>query len=324
MDSIYQNKFEEYLESRLGFVKTTSKNFITVCPWCEFGQKKDHYHLYISTEAPIFHCFHAGCEEKGTLKKLLRKIEGHDISDKFVDQQKIKSFKIKKIETLKKESRIVVPELNANIFKEKDFYIRSRLKFPNMPTSFVKGLVYDINQFIEINNVVIDPTLFRLKDYLQNNFVGFLTENKSTLVLRNIDSSSEFRYFKMKLDQVYFADYYRLSGGNQYSNKVVVAEGVFDIFTEFLYDSTNLKNECKLYATALSANYSELLKSIVFNENIFRMDVIVLSDRGLTRDFYRKLKNYNIHIIDRLTVYYNENGKDFNVTPIVPIKIVID
>ena len=79
MIGIYQDSFKKYLEDNLGEFKLTSKNIITKCPWCEYGQDKDHYHLYISLEAPIFHCFHGGCEKGGVLSKFLRKVAGHEI-----------------------------------------------------------------------------------------------------------------------------------------------------------------------------------------------------------------------------------------------------
>lgn len=324
METIYSNNFVSYLEDRLGSCKVTSKNLIVPCPFCEYGKKQEHYHLYISIEAPIFHCFHGGCEEKGTLRKLLRKIEGHDITDKFVDKQKIKQFTTKKIELVHKESKIQVPELKPDSFKLKEMYLRGRLKYSHVETKTIKGLVYDIDQFINMNSIPIDPTLFRIRDYLQSNFIGFLTENKSTLICRNINAvDDEFRYYKLKISNVTFPDYYKLKGDAKTSNRVILAEGIFDIFTEYIYDSTNLKETSCLYATALSANYAQLLKSIVFNEGIYKMDVIILSDRGIERDYYKKLKNYNIHIIDSLTVYYNQNGKDFNNTPIIPVKFLI-
>ena len=98
MIGIYQDSFKQYLEDNLGEYKLTVRNIITKCPWCEFGQEKDHYHLYISLEAPICHCFHAGCEKGGKLSKFLSKVAGHDISDAFVDKQveKVTNKKIKR------------------------------------------------------------------------------------------------------------------------------------------------------------------------------------------------------------------------------------
>jgi hypothetical protein len=159
-----------------------------------------------------------------------------------------------------------------------------------------------------------------MKDYLQSSFVGFLTENKSTLICRNIDDTQEFRYYKMKINESNFLDYYRLRGGNPTSKKIVLAEGIFDIFSEHIYDSLNIKQDIKLYASALSSKYEALIKSIVFHEQVFRPEIIILSDKGITKEYYKKLDKYNDHIIDKIAVYYNKSGKDFNDFPVTPVQ----
>lgn len=326
MIGIYQDSFLDYLKRKLGDnIKVTSKNIISACPWCEYNENKDHYHLYISTETPIFHCFHASCEKSGTLKKLLNKLEGHDISDRFVDKEKVtqlskknKSFKDHEL----KQAKIFVPEINKNKFMLKEMYINKRLKFPRISTAMIKGLIYDVESFLNINNIPIDEKLFRLKDYLQSNFVGFLTENKSTVIFRNIDHSHTMKFYKLKVQTSNFLDYYKLNGNDNSSKKIVLAEGVFDIFTENIFDSLNIKDGVKLYASALSSKYSSLLHSIIYHEQIFKPEVIILSDRGIDKDYYKKLKLYNGHIIDKLTVFYNKSGKDFNCTPVSPCRLI--
>ena len=326
MIGIYQDSFKQYLEDNLGKVKTSSKNFIVPCPWCEYQQDKDHYHLYIALEAPIFHCFHASCGMGGNLRKLLRKIAGHDISDVFVDKKTMEEAR-RKAEVFKDKdsSKIVIrtPTLNKNQFAHKEFYLRNRLKFSNIPSEMITGLVYDIEKFIEINNIPVDVSLFRLKDYLQGNFIGFLTENNSALMLRNIDNSHEMKFHKLKIQESNFLDYYKLQGYSWKSNKVVLAEGIFDIFVEHIFDTTSLKNDVKLYASALSSKYASLIKSIVFHEQIFRPDIVILSDQGLYLNEYKKLKRYNDHIINSLTVYYNKSGKDFGETRVAPVKYIV-
>ncbi len=52
----------------------------------------------------------------------------------------------------------------------------------------------DIEFIIENDPAVSIKESIRFKDYLQSNFVGFLTENNSCVSLRNIDPNSEFRY----------------------------------------------------------------------------------------------------------------------------------
>jgi len=326
MIGIYQDSFADYLEKNLGYIKITSKNFVTKCPWCEYQKEKNHYHMYISLEAPIFHCFHASCEQSGTLRKFLTRLEGHDISETFVDKKQFEEISKKKEIFVDKEEgkiKISIPKLNRERFVEKEFYIKKRLKFASGPTTKIRGLIYDVNKFIEVNRIPINETLFRLRDYLHNNFVGFLTEHNSTVIFRNVDHTHTMSFFKLKIQQSNFIDYYKLPGNSPHSNKIVLAEGIFDIFTENIFDSLNLKGDVKLYASALSSKYLSLIHSIIFHEQVFQPEVIILSDRVIERKYYKKIKHFNKHIIDKMTVYYNKNGQDFNDVPIIPIKFVI-
>jgi hypothetical protein len=326
MIGIYQDSFKQFLKDNLGEVKETSKNFIVRCPWCELDEDKDHYHMYISTEAPIFHCFHASCEQKGNLRKLLKKIQGHDISDTFVDKKAFEEAKKRQQVFDDKESYqsdIRLPPLKNDRYIGKELYLRKRLKFSNIFTSLIKGLIYDVNKFIDINNIAVGEKLFRIKDFLHSNFIGFLTEHNSTVIMRNTDDSQDFRFYKMIIQESNFLDYYKLKGNNPKSNTIVLAEGIFDIFGEHIFDTINIKDKVNLYASALSSNYTALVKSIVFHEQIFRPDVIILSDRGIPKEKYHQLKKYNSHIINSLTVYYNRVGKDFGNTTVLPMKFII-
>lgn len=326
MIGIYQDNFVDYLEDKLGYTKETSKNIITKCPWCEFNEDKSHYHMYISLEAPIFHCFHATCEQSGTLRKLLKRIEGHDISDKFIDSETLNNIKRKREVFIDKDQQlrqIYMPALNVNKFPNKDMYIKRRLRFANIPSNEIKGLVYDVEEFIKQNHIPVEETLFRLQDYLQTNFVGFLTEQGTTVVFRNIDNSHSMRYYKMKIQFSNFLDYYKLPGNDAKSKTVVLAEGIFDIFSEHIYDKLNLKNQVKLYASALSSKYIALIHSVIFNEQIFKPEIIILSDNGIPLDDYKKMKKYNRHIVDTMSVYYNKTGKDFGEAQVTPVKYVV-
>ena len=323
---IYEDEFIEYLRDHLGDpIKTTPKNIVCRCPWCEAGQDKGHYHLWISIEAPIFHCFHAGCEQKGTITKLLRYISGAD-PDKFVNKELVKANVKKRLEfdrNVIRPTEIKTPPLNENIFQYKYRYIQQRLKFANVSIPSIKGLVFDINAFIAMNDIAVDEQLFRIKDFLQTNFVGFLTEHGSVLILRNIDPQSSFRYYKLRVQSSKFLDYYKLPSTKKFSRDVVLAEGIFDIYAEHIFDTIDMKSQSCLYAAGLSTSYHALIKSIAFHESIFRVNAHILSDRNVDLDYYKKIKHYNKHIIDTITVYYNKMGKDFNDTPVVVEKFII-
>jgi hypothetical protein len=327
MVGIYQDDFIEYLKERLGDnIKVTAKNIIVPCPFCEYPKEKSHYHMYLSLEAPIFHCFKAECEASGTVRKLLKKIEGSDISDKFIDQSKLQEFKQKRevfVDAKSLKHQILLPPLKIYRFQNKELYLKKRLKFMNVPSEHIKGLVYDVDEFININKVPVDQSLFRLREYLQNNFIGFLTENQTTVIFRNIDHSHAMRYYKLKIQDDLFLDYYKLPGNNPKSRKIVLAEGIFDIFSEHIFDYLNIKNDVKLYASALSSKYVSLIHSIIFNEQIFKPDVYILSDRGVSNRYYEKIKKYNGYLFNKIEVYYNKAGKDFNESPVIPTKYVL-
>jgi hypothetical protein len=162
-----------------------------------------------------------------------------------------------------------------------------------------------------------------MRSYLQNNFVGFLTEHESLVVFRNIDDSSDFRFFKLFINETRFLDYYKLPGGNYNSNNVIIGEGIFDIFNEHIFDYTSLKKDTKLYAAGLSTSYESLIKSIVFNEKIYRLNVSILSDRGISLDYYKKIKKRNNHIIDNMIIYYNRMSKDFGDSSVSVEKFIL-
>jgi len=316
---IYNEGFLDYLEQNLGPVKMNPKNIIVPCPWCDLNTQTSKSHLWISLHDPIFHCFRGGCNQSGLIRKLTEKIEGNDTSKNYVNQQQVKHFKTEKIKFEKniyKPKDITLPPLRDDYFKLKSLYIKQRFKFSNVPLSTVSGLVFDINELIRINNIQLDEKVLRFQDYLHTNFVGFLTENNSCVSLRNIDQTSNFRYYKLNLQPTQLLDYYKIFGNRKDSNHIIMAEGIFDIYTEHIYDVLGLKNKVKAYIAALSTSYVAAIKSVIFNEQIFRPIIHILSDREIPLSYYEKIMRYNKHLIKSLHVYYNKTGKDFNDTPI--------
>jgi hypothetical protein len=326
MLGIYTDDFLDFLKQHLGEpIKVRSKNIIAKCPYCASHHTgKQHLHLYISTEIPIFHCFQAGCKGHGKISKLVEYLQGHDVSDKFIDKELLKES-VKRTKVFSKDElfEVKVPDLKENVFQNKLFYLKKRLKFANVDIKSISGLIFDINTFLEINEIPITENLFRLKDFLHSNFIGFVTKNQSTLILRNVDENSDFRYFKVKIQNTKFLDYYEVPGFDPTSNQIVLSEGIFNIMTEHIFDTLNINKSTRLFASALSSKYDSLLKSIVFHEQIFKPNVIILSDNGVEMNYYKKMKKYNNHIIDTMSVYYNKTGKDFNDTPVSPVRYVL-
>jgi hypothetical protein len=326
MVGIYDDAFVDYLKRNLGDVKITSKNIVVPCIYCEFPKKKNHYHLHIGLEEPIFHCFHGGCEKSGTIKKLISKIHGYDITDKFVDKKHFEGLKQRKLEKVEKIYKdFHLPSLETERFPLKVMAMRKRLKFLNLPLERINGLIFDVEEFLRLNQIWVTDKLAKLLPFLQKNFIGFLMENGGYLMFRNVDTTSNFRYYKYELQPTPFLDYYKVPGQNINSNRIVLAEGVFDILTERYFDHLDIAKDVKLYASVGSASYPSLMKSLIFHEKVFTPSWIFLSDRGIHLNYFRKIKRNNPYLFLRgeSLVYYNKNGKDFNDTPVIGEKFTI-
>ena len=318
MIGIYNDSFLDHLKNTYGHdrVSIKSKNIVVPCPWCEPHAIIPRYHLWISKEAPIFKCFHAGCA-KGTVSKLLKKLDGVDNSKNFFDVSKI-TYTNKseaQLQTLNSEKRsyreFIIPPVIDGQFPLKELYLKSRFGF-SMDFRNISNLVLDIKKFITINKIQLNEKEEKLLDYLHKNFVAFCTSNNSYLIFRNIDRNSSFRHFKIVLQKTTFLDYYKIHGYNPTSNTVVLSEGIFDIFSERLFNYTNIRNDIRLFASCQSGFFDSLIKSLSFYEMMFKFDVHILADQDVKLYYFKKLKKECKHLISSLHVHYNLNAKDFN------------
>jgi hypothetical protein len=328
MVGIYNDDFVKYLKRHLGSnnVKITTKNIVIPCLWCEYPKQKDHYHLHIGLDEPIYNCFHGGCGESGTIKKLLNQIHGYDISGRFVDKKHFEDLKQKRLEKVEKlYSKFTLPPLEADRFPLKRLSLKKRMKFLDLPLERIEGLIFDVDAFLSLNKIWVTDKMAKLLPFLQKNFIGFLMHNGGYLMFRNIEKNNPFRYYKYELQATPFLDYYMIKGQNPNSNKVVLAEGIYDILTERHFDHLNVLNDVKLYASVGSASYLNLMKSLIFHEKVFTPRWIFLSDNGIHLNYYKKIKRNNPYLFIRgeSLVYYNKNGKDFNDTPVIAEKFII-
>ena len=329
MIGIYQDSFIEMLKKHLSEpIKITTKNIICRCPWCEMDKDTGHFHCWISKDAPIFNCFRCGevSPAKGSIKKLIKKITGTDDAKEYVDKAKLEEMKHARITTEKQalqKRELTFPEITEEQFPQKAEYFRSRFGYHDIKMSTVPRLVYDLSKFLEINKIPMDSVLNANFQFFQNNFIGFVTENHTTLILRNIDEKSNFRYYKFKISYAKFLDYYKLIGPSPESTHIILGEGIFDIYSDYIFDFTGLKKDVAFYASANSNKYMSLLNSVIFNEQIFRPNIHIISDRGIELDFFKRIAYYSRATLESMTVYYNKLGDDFNDLPCEVEKIPI-
>jgi len=311
MVGIYDDSFIELVKKNLGYVKVTSTNIITKCPWCEINQKNklSHYHLYIDLKVPRFHCFRAKCPKRsGNIKTLLKRITGNISNyNKYVDHNKI-SFIGNEVK-FKNKTNIVIPDQDIFSYISKMNYLKQRLLLTSNDREIIKNipnLVFDIKSFLYSNNLV-SKNIEQYVQYLQNDFIGFLTYMKSMLIMRSINNK---RYFKYKFEELTLFDYYQVEGDNNETNNIVLSEGVFDILMEKIHNRLELDN-VKLYACCLSSDYFNLIKSICVNNCLPKINLIILSDSNIEISYYKKLAKKCKHVLESFKVYYNLIAEDF-------------
>jgi len=333
MIGIYNDDFLEYLKNHLGDdIKISSKNIICRCPWCEADKtKRGHNHLYISLDKPIFNCFKSECNTSGTIKKLINKISGLSNISKYINDTELKKLKnYKKIDDsntkFKYAKDFKLPKITKNEFISKVNYLRSRLSYAPFDIKNIKGLILDVKKFIYMNNLYdkLSDADKKMLDFLHDNFIGFLLENKTKIVFRNIDKHSTFRYYKMILqDDMNLLDYYKITYSINESDIIVIGEGLFDIFNDYIFDYTGYKNSAFGYYCSLSQRFESLIKSIIFHDNIYMPRVVILSDGNISINYYKKLKRQLRNFCKDIKIFYNIRGNDFGDSFCKPEKIII-
>jgi len=331
MIGIYQDSFGDFIEEHLGDYKITPTNIICKCPWCDYHKKhSSKNHLYIALDKPIFNCFRAGCGESGSIRKFIKHISGTYIRDKYIDDDEMKklhhnkkiNFKDSKIDLYKS---FLLPVMTKGEFQQKESYLNQRLQYFQYELNNIKGLIFDVYQFVELNHLSesLSDSDKRMLDFLHNNFIGFMTENNSMIVFRNIDHNSDFRYYKLNLQQNDLLDYYKITHHIKNTNIIVIGEGIFDIFNEHIFDYLGLKNKAFGYYCALNNRFESLIKSIAFYDNVYKPEVVILSDKNVSLNYYKKMKRRLKNICTEIIVCYNEYGDDFGDSFCSPERIVL-
>ena len=321
-----KQKLKQALVEKKMFVKATAngKNYICICPYCgDHLEKYKRGHLYISTDKNVCHCFF--CNGSWQTTAMLKKngIDSNKIYTKIEQEYKPNSGVEAASSAMKRKLKVYkLPKIDMS-FENKRAYIKKRTNYLAKPED-IPNLVFNIQEFIHINNIQYKPNTRDVSiEYLNTNFVGFLTKNHTKLICRNVDPDSSLKFKKIDLqdDPYEMIDYYVIYGNHQKGNKIVMAEGIFNALAEYYTDSLGIKDETKLYVACNSFSYSSVLKSVCFDYHIFESDVVILSDADKKLlDYNKYLYQQSSHILNSLNIYYNELKNDFGMFPLKPIK----
>ena len=327
-------KLKEILVDAKIFIKDKPKNFLCKCPFC--GDHKDprkQGHLYVSknSEIPVCHCWL--CGKSIPIPLLISNITGDkEISKEVITDQEISDCqkKQKKYSTPKDRSQVYkIPELNFDSFPYKRSYIIKRTN-NQIELNKIPGLIFNFQEFIKINRLyIVGDTEGKLIsnyefDLIQKNFVGFIGEHNTIVYCRNIDPDSKFKFRKIVLqeDALPLLEYWSIKVDDPTRTTVVMSEGNFNILGEYTTDSLKLRDKVKVYASGNTFGYSALLKSVCYDNNLFKCDVVILGDDDKKEYTYKKFLQESSHIMNSCKIYINKAGKDFGVFPQIPVQIL--
>jgi len=322
-------KLKQILIDNKIFISEKSKNFVCKCCYCNDHPNPSKWgHLYVSKDEsiPVCHCWMCGTAVP--IPKLISDLTGNKNLYKNIisDEQLQNSYQKTKQYSAKQRTRIYkIPEISNERFSEKKLYIRKRTG-NKLTSEEVPNLILNFFDFLNINKLDIVGQGKLMSDWeadlIHRNFVCFLSSNHSMLFCRNIDPNATFKFKKIYLqeDPLYLLDYWKIPV-REYGNTIILSEGNFDILCEYAYDSLELKNDVRLYASGNSFSYSSLLKSVCYDESIYKSDVVILSDTDKPAHWYNKFLKENEHLIRTCKIYMNRNGKDFGSYPPVPTRI---
>jgi len=320
------------LESKV-LIKDKPRNFLCKCIFCGDHKDKNKWgHLYVSKDEkiPCAHCWM--CGHSISIPKLISELTGDRdkyreiITDEELNQNYNESV-TKKISGKQRFKQYKLPSLNTNSFNNKKYYLRKRTN-NLIDTDLIPNIILNFQEFFHVNRLDIIGENKQITnyefDFLQNHYIGFLSEHHTLIYCRNCDESSEFKFRKIELqrDNYGMLDYWCIKKENPKLTKVVLSEGNFDILGEYVSDSLKIKDDVKIYAAGNTFSYDNLLESVCLDNAIYKASVVILSDSDKTKkDYNWFLKNYE-HLIKDCKIYINKNKKDFGKFPQYPVMLL--
>lgn len=312
-------------------------NCLINCPLCAREGNPDHNrHMSISLgkdgKPLLYNCWrnssHRGLLTSGNLEMLSREslIPPDAGVLEAIDAYNKRSGKMNRY-TLGNDAKLRIDAVQASpteLNEIKRLYICKRIGVDLPFEELVRDkVVFSIKALLEGNYVTKTTRAPQIVDLLDQFFVGFLTNNNSSLILRNMVSgkvdlpeSISDRYIKYSIIQGTPAGYYVIpTQSNVYQQiNVHMAEGTFDILSVFynLRETNRLNN---VYASIGGNSYSSMVEYFLCTVGLVDVVFHVYIDNDIKPNVLPELERILRPLELECYIHFNakDGEKDFGV-----------
>lgn len=316
----------------LPYAKRVNDFQVTIrCPICGDSQKhQDGAHCYIGqingVGPLVYHCWINDCSGivNGDFLKLCRIYNTKFITDvQLFNKTHGNDNNVKKIYTgtdIGKFIKLNKINISDELFKKKYEYLVNRLGVRLSVDQLEKcKIIFSIKDFLKENELDVPYKYNKTVKILENQYIGFLSSNKTYIIFRNLYDDKNLRYFNYPIfGQLENSNkFYTIStGANILSDDVNlhIAEGCFDIIS--IYTNLLKCNEIdNIYTAVCGSGYLSVLKHFIQMGFINNLNIHIYSDKDKKKKYYYNIFTDLTPWVKSINIYYNNKygEKDFGV-----------
>lgn len=337
-DNLIQEQLREQLHRLFPDFKESAdkKELMINCPICaEEGRPDKNYHMYISlgydNKPPMYNCFKNSTHKGLLTKSFLERYSQYSqyLDSGFIDELSKYNSKVSDLGRYRTNKMgnygfSIKSQIDDNLSNIKLNYINNRLGTHLTIDDMSRlKIVLNLKEFLD-SNYIKNYTRSEYTVNLLNEYcLGFLTNNNSTIILRNLvkDRSKlpkviQDRYIKYSIIKGSFSGYYMIpSRCDIYKDiNIHIAEGTFDTLSVYC-NLRNMNNIQNIYASIGGNSYLNTIKYFLTVYGIVNPIFHIYIDNDIPKQFIdqisRIIKPLGIRVYIHSNVYPNE--KDFGV-----------
>jgi hypothetical protein len=319
MDNIKKLLIDSLIE-RGAIRKRYKKDWFTMrCPFCgdsERNPKSQHLNIRISDEDNFMflNCFRAQCDVSSMMRRehlMVMGITDIRILD-FVSNSNNYPSKFKEAMTI--ENKYKYPHIIDKTTL--DYYKMRTKQYLDVDTIDNLRIVTDLGVFFELNKLApkrnIKPVIDEEKR--GSKFIGFVNESGSFMTIRRITEDGD-RHIKYELELLPFGIRHKpYTINNKFDIKkepyIFIQEGIFDTLNAYY---TVAKGVPGLYI-ASGGKQSILGIFKYLSKYYYNVHWVFGKDSDVPLSFFEDMKkHFGYRFKNKMSVIYNENGKDYGV-----------